>query len=198
MKNTIFLFIAALFITVSVSAQSTVDSIRAKYQMQPMPEPLTIEKTFPVLGSYQLTTADSSNAQQITVTLDSASKGIIWVSGLPEGTFKAYLKKAPGTYRIISQKAEDGKQIPEGTLFFDPSTNTLSVALGKAYDEADPTGIFANMNTNANTDVAADNGTEVKVKTKTPTSKTKTKTKLVFYTATKAQMTSTDTNAAKQ
>lgn len=198
MKNAIFLFIAALFIAASVNAQSTVDSIHAKYQMQPMPEALTIEKTFPVLGSYQLNTTDGS-AQTVSISLDSANRGVIWVSGLPEGSFKAYLKKSPGTYRIISQKAEDGKQIPEGTLFFDPATNTLNVALGKAYDEADPTSIFANLNTNATTDVAtADNNTEVKVKTKTPTSKTKTKTKLVFYTATKAQMTSTDANAAKQ
>ena len=72
------------------------------------------------------------------------------------------------------------------------------MALGKAFDEADPTSIFVNMSTDASSDVTADNNTEVKVKTKTPTSKTKTKTKLVFYTATKAQMISTDTNAAKQ
>jgi hypothetical protein len=197
MKNAIFLFLAAFFITATVNAQSTVDSIRAKYQMQPMPEALTIEKTFPVLGSYQLTTADGS-AQTVTISLDSANRGVIWVAGLPEGTLKAYLKKSPGTYRIISQKAEDGKQIPEGTLFFDPSTNTLNVALGKAYDEADPTAVFSTMNpATDNTDVAANNS-EVKVKTKTPTSKTKTKTKLVFYTATKNEMNSTSTNAAKQ
>jgi hypothetical protein len=195
MKNTISLFIAALLVTASVNAQSTVDSIHSKYQMQPMPEALTIEKTFPVLGSYQLTTADGS-AQTVTITLDSMNRGVIWVAGLPEGTIKAYLKKSPGTYRIISQKAESGKQIPEGTLFFDPSTNTLNVALGKSFDEADPTAIF-NMSTTTDTDVAANNN-EVKVKTKTPTSKTKTKTKLVFYTATKTEMNSTSTNAAKQ
>lgn len=198
MKNAIFLFIAVLLFSAAVSAQSTVDSIHAKYQLQPMPEALTIEKTFPVLGTYQLSTADSSSSQQISITLDSANRGMIWIAGLPEGTMKAYLKKSPGTYRILSQKSESGKQIPEGTLFFDPATNTLNVALGKAYDEADPTAIFANVNPTASTDVAADNGSEVKVKTKTPTSKTKTKTRLVFYTATKAQLTSTDTNAAKQ
>lgn len=197
MKNAIFLFIAALFITASVNAQSTVDSIRAKYQLQPMPDPLTIEKTFPVIGTYQLSMADGAS-QDVTITLDSANKGIVWVTGLPEGTMKAYLKKSPGTYRIISQKSESGKQIPEGTLFFDPATNTLNIALGKAYDEADPTSIFASLNTDVNADITADNATEVKTKTKTPTSKTKTKTKLVFYTATKAEMTSTDTNAAKQ
>jgi hypothetical protein len=196
MKNTIFLFIAALFITLSVNAQSTADSIHAKYQMKPMPEGMTIEKTFPVLGTYQLTNP-TGNAQNVTITLDSSSKGIIWVSGLPEGTMKAYLKKTNGIYRIIPQKSESGTQIPEGTLFFDQSTNTLNIALGKAYDEADPTAVFSSMNATSNTDVA-DNANDVKVKTKTPASKTKTKTKLVFYTATKTQMTSTETNAAKQ
>jgi hypothetical protein len=201
MKNTIALFIAALFFTLAVNAQSTVDSIHAKYQMQPMPEALTIEKTFPVIGTYQLNSlnsTDNNSAQQVTIALDSFNKGVIWITGLPEGTMKAYLKKAPGTYRILSQKSESGKEIPEGTLFFDPSTNTLNVALGKAYDEADPTAIFANANNATdNTDVA-DNATTVKTKTKTPAGKAKTKNRLVFYTATKNVMTSTDTNAAKQ
>jgi hypothetical protein len=199
MKNALFLFIAALFFTAAVNAQSTVDSIHAKYQLQPMPEALTIEKTFPVIGAYQLNVngADSSSAQQVTVTLDSSNKGVIWISGLPEGTMKAYLKKSPGTYRIISQKSDAGKEIPGGTLFFDPSTNTLSVALGKAYDEADPTAIFSNMNATT-TDVADNNTPQVKTKTKTAAGKTKEKTRLVFYTATKTQMTSTDINAAKQ
>lgn len=197
MKNTIFLFIAALFITASVNAQSTVDSIHAKYQMQPMPEALTIEKTFPVLGSYQLNTTDGS-AQTVTITLDSTNKGVIWVAGLPQGTMKAYLKKAPGTYRIVSQKSENGAQIPEGTLFFDPSTNVLNVALGKTYDEADPTAIFSNATSTNNTTDVADNTNQVKVKTKTPAGKAKEKTKLVFYTATKTEMNSTSTNAAKQ
>lgn len=196
MKNIISLFIAALFFTAAVNAQSTVDSIHAKYQLQPMPEALTIEKTFPVIGTYQLNSADNSSAQQVTVTLDSSSNGIIRISGLPEGTMRAYLKKSPGTYRIISQKSESGKQIPEGTLFFDPSTNTLNVALGKAYDEADPTAIFANVNATSDNMDVADNANHVK--TKTSDGKTKTKNKLVFYTATKSEMSSTDTNAAKQ
>jgi hypothetical protein len=198
MKNTIFLFIAALLFTAAVNAQSTVDSIHAKYQMQPMPEALTVEKTFPVIGTYQLNAADSSSAQQVTIALDSSNKGVIWISGLPEGTMKAYLKKSPGTYRIVSQKSESGKQIPEGTLFFDPSTNTLSVALGKTYNEADPTAIFTNVNATTDNMDVADNAAQVKTKTKTATGKTKAKNKLVFYTATKNVMTSTDTNAAKQ
>ena len=197
MKNAIVLFIAALFLTASVKAQSTADSIHAKYQMQPMPEALTIEKTFPVLGTYQLNSANETS-QDVTITLDSANQGVIWISGLPEGNFKAYLKKSPGIYRIISQKSVNGKQIPEGTLFFDPSANTLNIALGKAYSEADPTAVFNNINTAA-INATADNGSEVKLKTKTATSKTKTKSRLVFYTASKSESSnSTSTNAAKQ
>jgi hypothetical protein len=197
MKNAIFLFIAALLVTVSVNAQSTVDSIHAKYQLQPMPDTLTIEKTFPVLGTYQLNSADA-NGQTVTVTLDSTNRGIVWVNGLPEGTMKAYLKKSPGIYRIVSQKSQSGTQIPEGTLYFDPTTNNLNIALGRPYNEADPTAFFSNPTaTDATADVAG-NANQTKVKTKTPVSKTKTKSKLVLYTATKTQMTSTSTNAAKQ
>ena len=188
MKNTFFLLAAALLFSVgAVRAQTTVDSINAKYQLLPMPEALTVEKAFPVLGSYTLTTADSTT--NVMVTLDPESKGIVWVEGLPEGKFKAYLKRSPATYRVIAQKSESGKQIPEGTLIFDTTTKTLSVALGKKFDDTDPTSIF----TMAGTDVTADaNVSEVKVKSKT--AKTKTKTKVVFYNAVKAEAVTTVSN----
>jgi hypothetical protein len=181
MKNTIFLFVAFLFLSVAASAQSTTDSIRSKYKLMPMPEPLTIEKTFPVLGSYQLN--DAENPTSVVVALDSVSKGIVWVDGLPEGKFKAYLKQSPATYRIISQKTSAGKQIPEGTLLFDPSTGALHIALGKAFDEADPAAVFAAG--------LPDGTTEVKVKTKT----SKSKSKVTVYTANKVLAT-TEANAA--
>lgn len=199
MKNFFFLFISALLLTATVKAQSTVDSIHAKYQLQPMPEALTIEKTFPVIGTYHLTSA-TDTTQTVNISLDSVNKGIVWINGLPEGTMKAYLKKSPGTYRIVSQKSASGAQIPEGTLYFDPNTNVLNIALGRPYDETDPTAIFTSMNSAATTDVADNNAPVTKVKTKTPTSKTKAKQKLVFYTASKEVTTnvSTSTNAAKQ
>ena len=203
MKNAFFLAVIALFISVSSFAQSTVDSIAAKYQLQPMPAPLTIEKTFPVLGSYQLavnttaitstttivdptvtsnTTATTTGTTEpaitqpaITITLDSISKGIVWVEGLPEGRFKAYLKKSPTTYRIISQKTNLGKQIPEGTLIFDETTNTLNISLGAQFNDADPAAIFATPT----------NTTDVAVTTKSKTQKSKSK--VIFYTATKVQ-----------
>lgn len=206
MKNTMFLSLAALALTAAAgtaNAQSTVDSIEAKYQLQPMPQPLTIEKTFPVLGTYQLNAAQSATtdasattaAQTVTVTLDSSNKGIVWVDGLPEGRLKAYLKQAPATYRIVAQRTESGRQIPEGTLIFDPNTNMLNIALGKAYDNANPASIFA-AGADATADVAAAPAT-VKVKSKSGV--VKSKNKVMFYTATKTETAeSTSTNAAKQ
>jgi hypothetical protein len=190
MKNTIFAALAALFFTFSANAQSTADTIMAKYQLLPMPEALTVEKTFPALGSYHLSGSLDSTAG-ITITRDSVNKGTVWIAGLPEGAFKAYLKKSPATYRILAQKTSTGKQIPEGTLVFDPETKVLNIALGKAFNDADPAGIFA-LNPNASiTTPAADAtaGTEVKVKTKSSSSKSKTK--LTFYTANKAEQNTT-------
>ena len=219
MKNTIFLFLAAVLFTVSVQAQTTVDSIAAKYKLVPMPEPLTIEKTFPVLGTYQLagtdasvatttstsstTTTDNSSAKttysnNVTVTLDSVNKGIIWVEGLPQGKFKAYLKKSPATYRVLAQKTETGKQVPEGTLMFDPESKTLSIALGKEFDDADPAAIFALnpalASSTTSTDVTAPADNTVKVKVKTPTSKSKSK--VSYFTATKLEQQTTTSSDA--
>lgn len=177
MKNTILSLVAVFFLSAAANAQSTADSISAKYKLLPMPEALTIEKTFPVLGSYQLNT-DSTSA--VTVTLDSANKGIVWVEGLPMGKFKAYLKQSPATYRIMQQTTASGAQIAEGTLMFDPATNTLNVAIGKAFNSENPAEIFA-MNTAA-AEATAGKEVEVKVKTKN----TKFKSKVVFYSATKS------------
>ncbi|SHF58116.1 hypothetical protein SAMN05444008_109212 [Cnuella takakiae] len=208
---------------------STRDSIAAKYKLQPMPGALTIEKTFPILGTYQLNTTpgaagitgstdattatgttgttnttgntttgtvnNSGNtmnatdasaaygAQQITITLDSASKGIVWVEGLQQGRMKAYLKKSPATYRVVAQKSATGTAIPEGTMHLDSTTNTLHIALGVPYNDVDPTAIFAVSDSTA----SVDNTAEVKVKTKdSKTNKTtKSKSKVVFITATK-------------
>ena len=150
-----------------------------------MPEAFTVEKAFPAVGVYTLSSAANAAAtteaaatNEVRVSLDSASKGIVWVEGLPQGKFKAYLKQSPSTYRIVSQKTESGTQIAEGTLIFDPSTNVLQIALGKAFDEANPAGVFA-MNTTG----ASEMETEVKVKTKK--SKTKSKARIQYYTANK-------------
>ena len=173
MKNSILLASIALLFSVTLQAQSTVDSIAAKYKLQPMPAPLTLERTFPAIGSYQLSgTTDTTTL--VTINLDSVNRGTIWVQGLPQGTFKAYLKKSPATYRILAQKTASGKQIPEGTLVYDTTTNTLQVALGAPFLDADPGAIFAGQSTGTE---------EVEVKVKTKASKSKSKVK--FYTASK-------------
>jgi len=167
---------------------STRDSIAAKYKLLPMPGALTIEKTFPVLGQYQLTntaaTADSAaTATPLTITLDSASKGIVWVEGLPQGKVKAYLKKSPATYRIVAQKTENGTAIPEGTLHLDPATNVVHIALGAPYNEVDPAAVFA-----VSADATATEETATDVKSKKAKS-AKAKQKVSFYTATKIDAT---------
>jgi len=183
MKNTLFVAIAAICFSVTASAQSTVDSIRAKYQLIAMPEPLTLEKTFPAIGIYQLNNTTEEQQSDVTITLDSVNKGIIWVDGLPQGKFKAYLKKSPATYRILAQKTASGKQIPEGTLLLDPETNTLHVALGQAFDDVDPAAVFAALSPET---------TEAEVKVKS--GKTKTKAKVAFYTANKVVNTTATSN----
>ncbi len=204
MKKLLLSLGALLFVCAIVSAQSTVDSIAAKYKLQAMPEPLTMEKTFPVIGTYQLN--DETTTGNLTISLDPANKGMIWVEGLPQGKFKAYLRQSPATYRILPQKTEGGTEVPEGTLYFDPSTNTLQIALGKAYEEADPTGIFtlhnnlaaseqneAKMKTDDGTKIKTEKeGNKLKVKAKTPAGKEKAK--VTFYTATKLGQSPTATN----
>ena len=187
MKNTFFACAAALFFSASVNAQSTVDSIKAKYQLQAMPEALTIQKTFPVIGSYTVTGEDGA-AMPVTVSLDPENKGIIWVDGLKEGKFKAYLRKSPGTYRVLQQKNADGKDVAEGTLLYDASASSLSIALGKKYDEVDPASVF-NLKTDTSVDAPA---TEVKVKSKNGS--TKTKSKVVFYNAVKVESATSSIN----
>jgi hypothetical protein len=199
MKNTFFLALAAILFSASVKAQSTVDSIEAKYKLLPMPEALTIEKTFPVIGTYQLqapdantnaavatTTTTAPAAGNVTITIDSVNKGLIWISGLPQGTMKAYLKKSPATYRILAQKTDAGKQIPEGTLVFDPQTRALNIELGAPYNDADPASVFTTAAAATEAPVAT-----VKVKTKHGT--VKAKNKIMYYTASKVEANATTT-----
>ncbi len=170
MKNTIFFILAVFLLSATLHAQSTADSIAAKYKLLPMPQALTLEKTFPVLGTYQLSSdATDAQAATVTVTLDPTNKGIIWIEGLTEGKFRAFLKKTPSVYRVIAQKSESGKSIPEGTLVYDAGSGQLQLALGKAFNDEDPTAVFLAANTES---------TAVKGKAKT---------KIKYYTAIKSQ-----------
>lgn len=157
MKNTSFIAIALLFGAVA-NAQTTpttpvtdttanpatvlVDtSVGKAYVANPeslkglTTETLTMAHIFPALGSYK---ANRTSTGDVTITLDSVNKGIVWVEGLPQGKFRALMKKAPSTYKIPAQKSESGKQVPEGTLYVNPGTNELTVLLGQPFNDANP------------------------------------------------------------
>jgi hypothetical protein len=128
-----------------------------KYKMLPMPEALTTEKIFPVIGHYSVTskeattTTTDANAtdntvagatSDVTITLDETNKGVVWVDGLPQGKIKAYLRKSPSTYMIPAQKIADDKDLAEGVLIFDKDANTLDVCIGCKFNNEDPASSF--------------------------------------------------------
>jgi hypothetical protein len=98
-------------------------------------ETLTPAHIFPALGTYKGT---GTSTADVTVTLDETNKGIVWVDGLPQGKFKALMKKAPSTYKIPAQKSETGKAVAEGTLYVNPDTNEITILLGRPFDDANP------------------------------------------------------------
>jgi hypothetical protein len=157
----------------------TVDSILSKYTLVPMPSPITTEQTFPVIGQYQSTTnAD----QKVTVTLDDQNKGFAWVDGLPQGRVKALLKNSPATYKIPAQKTADSSSVPEGTLIYDKDTKTISIMLGREFNDQDPGSVFTNPTAStqdqsmASNDESKMNDQSKASVTKTKGNKTKTKT----------------------
>jgi hypothetical protein len=127
--------------TTSSPTSPTVDSISAKYQLKAMPAALTTEQVFPAIGEYE--SSSSTDAPHVKITLDESNKGIVWVEGLPQGKIKAMLRQSPATYKIPAQKAEDNKDISEGTLIYDRQTKTLMICIGKDYNDADPASAFA-------------------------------------------------------
>jgi hypothetical protein len=185
MKKTFFLAgIVTLLFNLAANAQQptqpapepkktgnpTVDSIESKYTLSPMPNPMTTEQIFPVIGQYQ----SSTNAdQKVTITLDDQNKGFVWIDGLPQGRVKGVLKKSPGTYKIPAQKTAEGTQVQEGTLIFDKDANTLNIVLGRPFNDADPASVLATTTTTTDESSMTDNA---KV-TKTKGNKTKTKVK---------------------
>ena len=202
MKNTI-IFAAVLFAAVAANAQTTPDSTQQKTQTQQatMPqatatvlsdtsinsayiadpealkglktEDIRPEHAFPILGSY---TPTGSSAGNVTITPDSANKGIVWVEGLSQGKFRALMKKAPATYKIPAQTTAEGKNVPEGTLFYNPSSKEVTIVLGRPFDEVNP----------ASFQTTTDNAV---VKEKVTNNKQKVKVKGWQYTGVKAGVT---------
>ncbi len=129
--------------TWEAKSNPTVDSIQSKYTGQYIAPKAAITSAdiFPVIGKYE--SATNPDAANVTIALDETNKGIVWIDGLPQGRIKAMLRKSPGTYKIPAQKTADDKAVEEGTLIFDKETNTLSIAIGKEYNAADPAAAFA-------------------------------------------------------
>ncbi len=184
MKKTAFFVAAGLILAVFTSSAQTDTTKQVGYAtvktktLLPMPEPVTIEKIFPVLGTYQSTQSNIEGAGNVTITLDPDNKGLVWIEGLPVGKIKAMLRKAPATYKIPSQKTEDGKLIDEGTLVFDNDANVLNVCLGCNYNDMDPGQPFTvTTSTDVNASTMDVTNAEPKTKTKTTATKVKNKTK---------------------
>jgi hypothetical protein len=156
----------------------TVDSILSKYTLVPMPNPITTEQIFPVIGQYQSTTnAD----QKISVTLDDQNKGYAWIDGLPQGKVKAILKASPATYKIPAQKTESGTDVPEGTLIYNKDTKTISVMLGREFNDQDPASVFANATTSTDQSMTTTDESKMNDQSKASVTKVKgnkTKTKM--------------------
>ena len=152
MKNNYFVA-AALLLASAASAQTTTTTgnpapattttpvasttvVNAETLKGLTTETLRPEHSFPILGSYK---ASGTSTGDVTVTLDETNKGIVWVGGLPQGRFKALMKKAPSTYKIPAQQTESGKPVAEGTLFLNSDSKELTIVLGRPFDDADPT-----------------------------------------------------------
>ena len=173
-----------------------------KYKLLPMPEPLTTEKIFPVLGHYTVsakntssmadaTATTTSSSSDVTITLDENNKGIVWVDGLPQGRIKAYLRKSPSTYMIPVQKTTDEKDLAEGVMIYDKDANTLDVCIGCKYNSEDPALAFS-----APQPVVEEQAV-VKTKSKSKKHTTKTKVKPVktwIYSGSKTETTSSSSS----
>lgn len=166
MKNALFLAIGALFISAAASAQTT-DTTK-KYPVNPS-APIPVASTWakaddylpahlkgatsttvepkhflPVLGTFQ---PSGTSTENLTVSVDEQNIGIVWIDGLPQGRVKAILKKAPATYKIPAQKTAEGKSVAEGTLIYDKDANVLNIAIGTAFNDADPAAPFTSTET---------------------------------------------------
>jgi hypothetical protein len=178
MKNNTFLAVA-LLVASAAGAQTTGSDTTTKSTTVPAAaavatevvipeqlkglttETLRPEHSFPALGSYK---ASGTSTGDITITLDETNKGIVWVDGLPQGKFKALMKKSPATYKVPAQKAESGKAVAEGTLFFNPESKEITIVLGRPFDDADPMS-FLNSNAKAKTKVWQYTGVKADVST---------------------------------
>lgn len=170
------------------------------YKMQPMPEALTVDKIFPVLGKYEVTNKEGA-ASTLTVTLDETNKGIVWIDGLPQGKVKATLRKSPAIYKIPVQPLEGqmmaeeteaktakakpakAKELAEGVLIYDKDANVINVCIGCKYNNEDPAMAFSATEPAATEEPAVEK--KATKTSKKSTAKKVEKVKPVIYTGSK-------------
>lgn len=209
MKKNLLLFVVALLvITTSFAQLSTTPEVPRNYKpkakdLLPMPDSLINEKIFPILGAYKVVNK-KGDSLHVQVTADEMSKGVVWVSGLPEGKFKANLQASPAIYKIPAQKTylndkitetysdaaltanreiavkkTSGKSVEEGTMIYDQDARQLYINFGTKYNERNPATVFSSLMTSG---IAED----VSSDTSAPAKKTKKAvTKGINYTGNK-------------
>lgn len=131
--------------TAPVSNMVTVDSNLPEHLKGVTSSTVQPKHYLPVLGSYATTDA----ATNLTISVDEQNIGIVWIDGLPQGKVKAFLKKAPATYKIPAQKTAEGKSVAGGTLIYDKDAKQLWLCTDCAFNEADPAATFTAAKTKA-------------------------------------------------
>ncbi len=201
-KIYIFIFTIALFgFSVAVAQTSAAPENPKNYKpapkaLLPMPVELTENDVFPILGNYEVIN-EKGESSNISISNDVENKGVIWIRGLVEGKFYAYLKESPATYKIFPQKLSSdesldsmtaskkssGKSIEEGTIIFDKELNKIYLNIGNKYNEKDPSLVFNKLKNDTTEEVA---GEEIRnSKTNKNKKGKKAETKSVNYTGSK-------------
>lgn len=137
--------VATTATTAPVSNMVTLDSNLPEHLKGVTSSTVQPKHYLPVLGSY----STSDAATNLTITVDEQNVGIVWIDGLPQGKVKAFLKKAPATYKIPAQKTVEGKSVAEGTLVYDKDAKQLWLCTDCAFNEADPAATFTSGKTKA-------------------------------------------------
>lgn len=186
-KYFIFLSLSILlFSAISFAQIGTTTEVPKNYkptpkELLPMPDSLTTEMIFPVLGAYSLNTKNG-DPYSVMVIADSANTGIVWVEGLPQGRFRAELRSSPSTYKIPAQD-----KIKGGTMILNDADSTLYVNVGTPYNEEKPSAVFPNFNMSS-ADIDSEPVETVENK---PAKKKATKStvqKSIIYTGKKTEM----------
>ncbi|MDI3322616.1 hypothetical protein [Pinibacter soli] len=122
-----------------------------------------------VLGTYQpentTTTANETQpsatttttaGSNVTITVDEQNPGKIWVSGIGDDKFYAYLKSDANIYKIPAQKVSDKKSISEGIVSYNETSKEVHIRIGSGFNDADPTASLNGTQATASAEMPAE------------------------------------------